>query len=458
MLKRLGIKKEEPPDREAVQTDAEQILAYLEELGRLGSLVHLLVRSEPATCLGARVGAVNEEDGSFALTFPHQLPRLKPGEVVALHFPMAGMRFEAELSFLDRGRYMESRFRLPKKVRFADRRISLRTRIGARERASVAVFESLFDGVATSGRLLSLSMEGLCLRLDRVIQVQGGKRLAPHQDLFIPGNEVQVVRILNLPHLPTIECSGEIRHCEPVAGGAIHLGLRLTGLGSVDFQNLERFMVRRLPSLGRSFPHRRRQGAGGASEAEEAALQAEAEVEAAELAAEALEAQDLEDSSALDELLGGLLEDPATNTLEEPDGDFQDRLLRFRRRTKRLLVIMPDDLDRSIFVCTLHIGGYTCSTEARTLIQALDLTKRVQIDAIFLDEQIGPLAGTEVALRLRKMGRLGEAPIFLFQHAPDVRTVLAAKAAGINHLLKLPVDFDGDLKDLLDRTLGLIKR
>ena len=120
--------------------------------------------------------------------------------------------------------------------------------------------------------------------------------------------------------------------------------------------------------------------------------------------------------------------------------------------------LKSDDLDRSIFVCTLHIGGYSCSTEARNLIQALELTKRVHIDAIFLDEQIGPLAGTEVAVRLRKMGRLGDAPIFLFHQAPDVRVVLSAKAAGVNHVLKVPVDFDGDLKDLLDRTLGLIKR
>jgi hypothetical protein len=49
-------------------------------------------------------------------------------------------------------------------------------------------------------------------------------------------------------------------------------------------------------------------------------------------------------------------------------------------------------------------------------------------------------------------------PIFLFHRAPDVRVVLSAKAAGVNHVLKVPVDFDGDLKDLLDRTLGLITR
>jgi hypothetical protein len=42
--------------------------------------------------------------------------------------------------------------------------------------------------------------------------------------------------------------------------------------------------------------------------------------------------------------------------------------------------------------------------------------------------------------------------------SPDVKSLLSAKAAGVNHVLRLPVDFDGELKQLLDRTLGLIKQ
>jgi hypothetical protein len=41
---------------------------------------------------------------------------------------------------------------------------------------------------------------------------------------------------------------------------------------------------------------------------------------------------------------------------------------------------------------------------------------------------------------------------------PDVRARLSAKAAGVSHIVSLPVDFDGELRELLDRTFGLIKQ
>jgi len=103
------------------------------------------------------------------------------------------------------------------------------------------------------------------------------------------------------------------------------------------------------------------------------------------------------------------------------------------------------------------VGGYNCFFEAKNLVQGLELSKKAKIDAIFLDQQIGPLSGTEVAQRLRKMGRLEGVPIFQFMRTHDVKALLSAKAAGVNHVLKHPVDFDGELKGLLDRTLGLNK-
>lgn len=449
MLKRLGLKKKESIDREPVQGDVQQILAYLEELARLRTLVHLHMRSEPSQCLGARIELVNDQDLTFSLSFPHQVPRLNPAEVVDLHFPLAGMRFRAEIPFLDRGRYMESTFQLPRSIRFADRRGAMRTRIGSREKASVAIFENLFEGVAASGRLLNISLEGLCLRMERVMQVQGSKRLAPHADLFQVGQELQVVRILNLPHLPPIECSGEVRFCSSTQGGPILVGIRLDGIGSLDMGNLHKFMLRRLPSFGRAFPSRRRRGA-----TDEGPEEDEDEAASLERGEEALE----EGATEVVDPLFADVEDSAFSPLEEPNTPMEDRLIRLKRRGKHFLVIMPDDLDRSIFVCTLHVGGYTCSFEARNLVHGLELSKKAKIDAIFLDQQIGPLTGTEVALRLRKMGRLEGVPIFQLMRAPDVRALLSAKASGVNHVVKVPVDFDGELKGLLDHTLGLIKQ
>lgn len=450
MLKHFGSKKKESIDREPAQTDVQQILAYLEELARLRTLTQIHVSSDPPVSLGARVELVNDQDFQFSLSFPHQVPRLKPSEVVELNFPLAGMRFKAQCVYQDRGRYMESVFNLPRAIHFADRRDAMRTRIGSREKASAAIFENLFDGTAASGRLLNISMEGMCLRLERAIQVNGGKRLALHKDLFPAGKEMQLIRILNLPHLPTIECSGEIRHASSTPDGPIFLGIRLEGIGSLDYSNLHKFMARRLPTFGRAFPSRRRRGAP----------EEDPELDETEAALDQ-EDQETSEEMVVDPAFGDEVDapgDPVFDDVEGPTTTAEDRLIRLRRRGKRFLVIMPDDLDRSIFVCTLHVGGYTCFFEARNLVHGLELSKKAKIDAIFLDQQIGPLTGAEVAQRLRKMGRLEGVPIFEFMRSPDVKALLSSKAAGVNHVVKLPVDFDGELKNLLDRTLGLLKQ
>lgn len=439
MLKRFGAKKDDLFDRDPVQTDVQQILAYLEELQRLRTLAHLQLHSDPPMCLGTRIESVNDQELTFSLSFPHQVPRMKAGEVVEFHFPLTGMRFQADITYLDRGRYMESVFRIPRAVHFADRRGSRRTRIGSRENASVAIFESLFDGVAASGRLLNLSMEGLCLRMERALQVQGGKRIAPSPTLFTVGQRLQIVRILNLPHLPTIECSGEVRSCVSSQDGPIRIGIHLDGLESRDSANLHRFMLRRLPTLGRAFPVKRRRGA-----TEEAPEEEEAE----EGSPEPLE----------DPLASLVMDEDDGAPLEQEGPPSEDRLIRLRRRSRRFLIIMPDDLDRSIFAATLQVGGYSCFFEARNLVQGLELSKKGSLDMIFLDQQIGPLTGLEVAQRLRKMGRLDGVPICLLMSEPDVRARLSAKAAGVSHIVSLPVDFDGELRELLDRTFGLIKQ
>ena len=452
MLKRfVGFNREDTPDREPALRDPDQILAYLEELSRLRSLVHLHIRAEPPLCLGARVELVNDQEPSFSLSFPHQVPRLEVGQEVELHFPLAGMRFRATVGYKGRGSYMQSVFRLPAMVQFADRRGALRTRIGARERASAALFENLCGGIAASGRLQNLSLEGLCLRVDRALQIQGDRRLQPSEELFFEGQQLQVVRILNLPHLPTLEGSGEVRFVTTTQGGQVLVGLRLLGLGTPDQRRLEQFMARRLPSFGRAFPMRRRRGACE----DEPAVEEEAE-EAHEATGEEedpLAGFGLPAEAAIDLL------DPDAPALPEENGiPPEDRLLRLRRRGKPYLVILPDDLDRSIFVCSLQVCGYSRAIEARTLVQGLELSKKTPVEAIFLDQRIGPLSGIEVAQRLRKMGRLEGIPVFLLLREPDVKTLLSAKAAGIRQVIKVPVDFDGELRGQLDQALGLVRR
>jgi hypothetical protein len=42
--------------------------------------------------------------------------------------------------------------------------------------------------------------------------------------------------------------------------------------------------------------------------------------------------------------------------------------------------------------------------------------------------------------------------------SPDVKALLSAKAAGVNHVVKTPLDFEGEWKELLDRTFAPMKQ
>lgn len=460
MFKRLGTRTEDLRGREPAQTDLQQILAYLEELSRLRTLVHLHIRTGVALCLGGRIELVNEATQAFSVSFPHQVPRLGAGEVVDLHFHLAGMRFQAATTYLERGGYMQCVFRLPSRIQFAERRMAMRTRLGPREKASVAVFESLCEGLAASGRLVNLSMEGFCMRLDRAMQIESNKRHSLHSELFQAGQKLQVIRILNLPHLSTLECSGVVRFSQDSQTGHVLLGVQIEGIGSGDYDGLGRFMARRLPTFGKAFPVRRRRGEAevpppeedGEDSAAEVNPEVDDEVEA-EGAAAALGQEEalLEAVSQADDLREREKMAPGTGATDCQE----DRLLRIRRRGKRILIIVPDDLDRSSLVCTLKLGGYAIFFEARNLVQGLEWSKKAQIDAVFVDQRVGPLAGTEVSQRVRKMGKLDRVPVFMFMRTPDVKALLSAKGSGVDHVVKFPVDFAGELKDRLDLAFGL---
>lgn len=436
MLERLGRSGKEGTTREPVQTDFQQILAYFEELERLGTLVHIHTGGAAGMCLGARVQQVGEAERQLVLGFLHQLPRLDVGAEVELHFPLAGRRFKAPVLFEGRGDYMQCLFRLPPKIQFAERRMAMRARIGSREKASVAIFEGLSAGLAASGRMLNLSMEGLCMRVDRAVQLDGDRRLVPHPDLLHEGQRLQLVRILNLPHLPVLECSGEVRYARASQGGPVLVGIHLDGVGSAESHYLEQYMARRMPSFTLTFPIRRRKGVGGESD----------------------DGEPEEENPTETPTEDGGQDFQATEPTEDQDeggASPEDRLLRIRRRGKRYLVLIPDDLDRSIFVCTMGVGGYPCAFEARSLVQALEHSKKVRMDVLFIDEQIGAMTGLEAARRLRKLGHLEDVPMFLLAKSPDVRLTLAAKAAGVTQVVRLPVDFDGTLQRLLDATFRL---
>lgn len=433
--------------REPELRDREVILAYFDELARTRQSMTLMLKPDDLVPHQATVQLLNDEKRELTLGLRRALSEDLPAKApLSLVFSLDGHRFQAPLKYVGRGGYLQIVATLPEKVLFAERRNKLRARFGSREKAAVTVLQGLFEGTGVAGKLVNLSMEGICLLVERAIQVQGDRRIKVDENLFVPGEKLMLVRLLDLPQIPTLECSGTACWLRQTPEGML-FGVQLWGLGAQETAHLERVMTRRLPTFSTGFPvrHRRKEGAEPQGGVSTRILDPEDVLERTE------DPEHLDESDIpLDE------EAPAEEAIEEgaePRG--HDRLLQWRRRSKHLLVVMADDLDRAILAGTLQVDGYANIHEARSLVQALDRAKKHLPDLILVDHQVGPHLATDIVVKLRTLGTLDVAPVVVLQDHPDVKLTLGAKAIRLKHLFQKPVDYDGFLKPLLDRLLDL---
>ena len=424
----MGLKdlftKQAAQEREPVMRDRSTILAYLEELCRLRSRVTLRFEGEGRLPIEARIDLVGDETAVFTLQLQRSLPgHLASGCLAELFFPLDGQRFHCMVRFMERAGYMRAAFKLPEAILHAERRDAMRARFGQREAAGVTVLESLFKGHGASGKLLNLSLEGLRMRLDKAISLEDSRRLPISAGLFHQHQRLMIVRILDLPHSPLVECAGMIAHIEDSAEG-ITMGLHLDGLGGTDAQVLEQVLSRRLPTFGRGFPQKRRH-------------------------CEITLGDDTEDSP---------LEVPVPDP--EPEGDPAplhleqaaqppDRLERIRKRGRRILLVQRDDLDRSLLAGLLLADGFTQVVEARNYLECIRSLRASPLDLIIVEHQVGPVPAPQFLVNLRKAGHCDRVPVVLLAAQPDVKTTIMARAMNIAHIQRQPIDYEGELRSVL---------
>ncbi len=416
--------------------DSETILAYFEELCRLGTPVNLWVDQESWIPIGLKVEAVREDSWSFSASLQRALPgELATKRTLEVAFPLAGERLLASLHFQTREGYLKAAFSLPEAIRFGERRERVRARFGPREKARVTVLEDFTQGCGATGRLVNLSLSGLCMRVDRVIAVHGAGQIPVSPAVFSAGTRLALVRIQDLPHIPMIECTGVTSHSGRSAIGTT-VGIHLEGLGSLEQNLLAGILARRLPTFARNFPVRRRRNL------EDLVDPAAQEAEAWDTFVEA-EAPEPDPA------------DPAG----EPEGlsasSRGERLLLIKKRGKHILIILHDDLDRAILAGTLQVDGFHNVMEVRNYAEALGWFRVASPDLVILDEQVGAHPGQKFLERLRVQGYCTETPVVLVCEHPDVRTTLMAKAMRIAHLQRKPIDYDGEFRAVLYRLLGI---
>lgn len=437
----MGLKelfaKPSAPDAEPVLRDRSTILAYLEELCRVRTPVLIWLNRDDLLPVTAKVELVGEETDSLTLSLQRSLPgEIDPRFPLELLFPLDGMRFRCALRFRERGGYMKAVFKIPEAVLHAERREKIRTRVGQRENASATVLESLFKGHGASGKLLNLSMEGFCMRLDKEMSVADNRRMAINSSLFHARQELMVVRLLDIPHAPLVECAGMVMHIEDGPEG-VTMGVHLEGLGAQECQVLTDVMTRRVPTFSRGFPQKRRR--------------CEIDLEGPDHPPADTPIETPPESPAPICSGSGGSEPEAADPASIP----QDRLERMRKRARHILIVKLDDMNRAILAGTLLADGFTNICEARNFIESVQAARKAPIDLILIEQQIGAIPAQQFLDHLRKGGHCAHTPVILLVDQVDVKTTIMAKAAGIAHIQQRPINYDGELRSVVYELLRI---
>lgn len=440
--------KQDSSDKEPMLQDRSTILAYLEELARLRSAIQIWLQKDDLLPIQARVELVSEEANQFTISsqrsIPVDLDTRFPREML---FVIDGMRFRSPIRYQGRGGYMQALFQVPDRVFHAERRNKMRARFGQREKAHVTVLEDLFQGTGATGKLVNLSMEGLCMRIERALSIRYDRRLPLSTALFHQAQELMVVRILDIPNIPMLECNGRVCHLAEGPEG-VRMGLFLHGLGAQESSFLHEVLSRRLPTFGRGFPVKRRRSEMELPVgAQEQGGSAEETFEESEGAENEENVQQPGDANGPE----GTQEHDETENAEKE----HERLLRLRKAGKRLLLIQSDDLDRAILAGTLQVDGYRQITEARNYLEAIQAIRTVPPDLILIEPQVGTHTAQAVLEKLRKQTECQDVPVVMVASQPDVRTTLMAKMARVAHVMRDPLNFDGELKGVLVKLLNI---
>ena len=194
----FGMKKTKPSE------GSELVLAYLEDAQRVRAtllLVDQRGREVPATF-------VSVMDDKVIVAPQGSLTVDKGGEVNLL-FIQEGLRFKAPTRLLE-AKPGSASLEVPSSIALAERRKKPRARINPREGATVTVLTGLFDGVGMNGTIENISESGICVRVDRAMDVKTQRKMHMGANMLQVGQPLMLIKMVKLPKCPTLELGGTV--------------------------------------------------------------------------------------------------------------------------------------------------------------------------------------------------------------------------------------------------------
>ncbi len=429
--------KQEPSDLAPVLRDREQIIAYLEALFRQGSELLAHLPGDNLEPYSVRLEQISEAKGTFAVRLrSHPVREPGKGMITEFWFNLDGQRFLARAECLGRSSSVRNEFRLPEYLSYADRRMGARMRFGIREKAQVVALESLFEGVGLSGQLLNLGQDGCAFRLEKAIDIQTDRRLALRRDVLSSVTKLGLIRLKEIPNAPVMDLSGVLSHCEARSEGLV-VGLSFPTKGGFETQVISRLLLARAPKPCVGFPRKPRQTEQAPPEGGGPETGTAAEVSAVpEAPPAAVEPQR-----------------PPKPPIETLSPAETQRLL--KRCSRQILVVVENDLEREFLAARLRAEGFRGIHEARGWLPALSKTRKVALDLILMNQQVGPNTALEILESLRSNGLPEQVRVVVLKQQEDVRLTLAAKVGRLVLVPAQPLAFKEVLLPGLEDLLGL---
>ena len=442
----FGMKKTKPSE------GSELVLAYLEDAQRVRAtllLVDQRGREVPATF-------VSVMDDKVIVAPQGSLTVDKGGEVNLL-FIQEGLRFKAPTRLLE-AKPGSASLEVPSSIALAERRKKPRARINPREGATVTVLTGLFDGVGMNGTIENISESGICVRVDRAMDVKTQRKMHMGANMLQVGQPLMLIKMVKLPKCPTLELGGTVAWLDASQG--VLLGIAFEPGKEGMLGSVRSLVASRAGAIPTSVPPKARRQSEAAREEEQEKYTPKptakkepdpapkVEVEpVAEVAPPPPEPPPLPSPVAPPE--------PVSAPEPSPVDDRSQALLRVKKRARGLLLAMPAGSRRDTLAACLSGDGYGRVLCADTLTELLEHVGRPGIHLILVDGGVAELQGLALASFLRSSLDDATPKVVLAEDSVDAELVIGAQEASVAQILVKPYDLDLEFRRMLEGHLGI---
>lgn len=433
----FGLKKSKPSE------GSELVLAYLEDAQRVRATIFAVDpkgREIPASLV-----VVTEERVTLGV---QGRVMAEKGEPIGLLFYLDGLRLKAtgRLQELKTGTLV---MELPTAITLAERRKKPRARLNQREGATAIALTGLFDGIGLTGAIDNISEGGMCLKVGRAMNVktQGPMHMGPN--LLSKGEVFMVIKLNKLPKCPLIEVGGVAAHLVS-EGNGLSVGITFESGKESILAPVKTMVTGRSGSLPTSVPPKARRQPPKAEPAEPAI-----ELAAARPAPkkEPDPAPAPPPPAAPEPQPSAPIPAPQPASPQPEAVNRGSALYRMKKRTRGVLLAMPEGPDREALEGFLTADGYGKVRLAATLTELLDELDEVQL--VFVDDGVAELQGLALASLLQQRLDGQETPVVLAEASVDAELVLGAQQVGVAQVLVKPYALDAEFLQMIEGHLGI---